>query len=85
MEKLIWKYLNKTYPNAYRKSTKFGLAPYCKNGIIPYLNTIKDVSDLFGEDRDNFDTTIINEWFNSLPVAVNLPNSTNPDVLVFEN
>jgi hypothetical protein len=86
MKKLIWKYLHKTYPNAYRKRTKFGLAPYCKNGIIPYLNTIKDVSDLFGEDRNNnFNTSIIREWFDSLPVAVNIPNSTNPDVLVFEN
>jgi len=84
MKKLIWKYLDNTYPNAYRKETKFGLVPYCNNGIIPYLSVIKDVSDLFGEDRDKFDTSIILEWFNSRPVAVNLPNSTNPDVLVFQ-
>jgi hypothetical protein len=86
MKKLIWKYLNKTYPNAYRKRTKFGLVPYGENSIIPYLNLIRDVSELFGEERrSHLIIGVINEWFDSLPVAVNLPNSTNPDVLVFEN
>jgi len=86
MKKLIWKYLDNTLPNAYRKKTKFGLVPYYKNGIIPYLNLIRDVSELFGEERrSHLIIDVVHEWFDSLPVAVNPPNSTNPDVLVFEN
>ena len=85
MNKLIWKYLDKTHPNAYRKRTKFGLVPYSKDGIISYLNLIRNVSELFGEERrSHLIIDVIHEWFDSLPVAVNLPNSTNPDVLVFE-
>jgi len=61
MNKLIWKYLDKTHPNAYRKRTKFGLVPYGENGIIPYLNLIRDVSELFGEERRSH--LIIDEIF----------------------
>lgn len=83
MKNMIFKYLKKTRINVYMKKTKFGYIAYDNNGPIHYIGLLREVRDIFGLDDRDFVNSVINEWFNSLPIAVNIPNSTNPDVLVF--
>lgn len=81
MRKLIIKFLNTKYPNAFWKVTKFGDLAMCGDRPIQGEILIGELCDWFAITRD-FARHNLKVWHSSLPVVVSIYNSTNPDVLV---
>jgi len=82
MKKLIWAYLDMRYPNTYRKKTKFGLCATHPEDRFLFLRAADEVSHVFCYERnDAFD--VLRDWINTKPIVDNIPNSTNPDVLIY--
>jgi hypothetical protein len=83
MRKLIFKFLDTKYPNAFVKETIFGsLAMYGDNAmhrvtLVRELCNWFDVTQVFAEHN-------LKAWISKLPVVVSIRNSTNPTVLVME-
>jgi len=81
MTKVIFKFLDTKYPNAYIKKTIFGnLTMYGEDYISTHGLTVElcnwfDVTQQFARQT-------IKSWESTLPVVVSLRNSTNPDVWV---
>lgn len=82
MKDLIWKYLNTFHPNVYRKKTKFGLCTTELNNDFSFVKTMKDICNVFCCDEKDA-SKVLREWIDSKPILDNIPNSTNPDVLIF--
>lgn len=88
MKKLVFEYLNTTYPNAYLKKTKFGnlLSGYNEtdNGwLYVRKDMLETVMNLFGCNFLTADDYII-EWCETRPVFESVANSTNNEVLVLQ-
>ena len=81
MRKVILKFLDTKYPNAFWKETKFGNLAMCGDEPIQGEVLIGELCDWFVITRDvarhNFRV-----WISTLPVVVSIYNSTNPTVLV---
>jgi hypothetical protein len=83
MRKLILKFLDTKYPNAFWKKTKFGnLAMYGDEPIQGEV-LIRELCDWFDVTQD-FARHNLKIWISTLPVVVSIYNSTNPTVLVSE-
>jgi hypothetical protein len=83
MKKVILKFLDTKYPNAFWKKTKFGnLAMYGDEPIQGEV-LIKELCDWFDVTQD-FARHNLKVWISTLPVVVSIYNSTNPTVLVSE-
>ena len=88
MKKLVFEYLNTTYPNAYVLSTKFGtlLCGYNEddsNWLEVRRNMKETVMKLFSCNLITADD-MIKEWCVTRPVFVSVLNSTNKIVLVLQ-
>ena len=76
-------HLDSSYPNVYWKKTKFG-------NSLENMNTNKGnhLVEVHGKLISLFDCDykiaddVVSEWMISRPMYENIPNSTNPDVLV---
>ncbi len=82
MKDLVWKYLNTFHPNVYRKKTKFGPCTTDPNNYFSFVKTMRDISNVFCCDEKE-SSKLLHEWIDSKPIVDSIPNSTNPDVLVF--
>jgi hypothetical protein len=88
VKKLVFEYLNTTYPNAYIRSTKFGnlLCGYNKDDsgwLYERKNMLETVMNLFNCNFLTADDYII-EWCESRPIYELVVNSTNDKVLVLQ-
>ena len=84
MKKLILKYLNTRYSNACMKKSKFGCYPSFKGELLATHKLVDELIDVLGEGDRKFIKSVIEDWHMGLPVVDYLPNTTNPNVLVFE-
>ena len=82
MEKLMWEYLNTAYPNSYKRETKFGLLTVLDDNDTTVLQALKRLSTMFSYSELEA-TIFIKKWVDSRPIGKPIPNSTNPDVLVY--
>lgn len=91
MKKLMFAYLNTTYPNAY--------VYYCKFGYLVYYGDIK-LFNVEGSDNhisrhyainklitlfdcnEDLATNMFEDWWRTLPMYERIPNTTNELVLV---
>ena len=88
MEKLMFKYLNGSYPTAYIWRSKFGELIYLNNNIVLdkhlHLRRVEVVVQLVSlfscDERYAYD--VFDSWQASLPVYSRLGNSTNDNILV---
>jgi hypothetical protein len=88
MKKLMFKYLNVTYPNVYTYRCKFGDILYLNNNSvfdnhlhIKRVNVVAQLVLLFScNELDAYD--VFDSWRASRPVYVRVTNATNEDVLV---
>ena len=88
MEKLMFKYLNGSYPTAYVWRSKFGELIYLNNNIVLdkhlHLRRVEVVVQLVSlfscDERYAYD--VFDSWRAIRPVYVRVVNSTNEDVLV---
>lgn len=88
VKKLVFEYLNTTYPNAYIRKTKFGilLCGYNKENsgwLYVRKNMLETVMNLFGCNFLTADDYII-EWCETRPVFESVKNSTSDEVLVLQ-
>jgi hypothetical protein len=81
MRKVIFKFLDTKYPNAFWKETKFGDLAMCGDEPIQRDVLIGELCDWFVITRDVARHNL-KVWISTLPVAVSIYNSTNPTVLV---
>lgn len=84
MKKLIFKYLDKTYPTAYVIECKFGHYPSFKGELFTSHKLIGELMDMFGSEEKEFIKSIVSDWLLSLPVVCYIKNTTNPNVLIFK-
>jgi len=83
MRKVILKFLDTKYPNAFWKVTKFGDLAMCGDEPIQIDVLIGELCDWFVITRDVARHNL-KVWISTLPVAVSIYNSTNPTVLGME-
>jgi hypothetical protein len=83
MIKLIFKFLNTKFPNAFVKKTIFGDIAMFGDDYISTHKLTKELCDWFDVDED-YIRLAVDEWIAKLPVVVSLRNSTNPDLWVAE-
>lgn len=83
MKKLIFKYLNRTYPNAYIKECKFGRYPSFKGELLASHTLRDELMDMF-DSEEEYIKSVVADWVSSLPVVCYLKNATNTDVLLFK-
>ena len=84
LERLIYKYLCDSYPNSYRKVTKFGLVLENDNDLIHGHRIVETIVDLFGCEY-SYAFRILDNFMLSRPIINSLKNSTNLSVSVFHN
>jgi hypothetical protein len=83
MRKLIFKFLDTKYPNAFVKQTIFGNLSMCGDDAIHRVTLVREVRNWFGVTQV-FAEHNLKVWVSKLPVVVSIRNSTNPAVLVME-
>ena len=83
MRKVIFKFLDTKYPNAFVKQTIFGNLSMCGDDSIHTYNLTIELCNWFDVTQD-FAKHNIKVWVSTLPVVVSIRNSTNPAVLVME-
>jgi hypothetical protein len=81
MRKLIFKFLDTRYPNAFVKQTIFGDLAMCGDNAIHRVTLVREVCKWF-DVTQVFAEHNLKVWISKLPVVVSIRNSTNPDVLV---
>ncbi len=81
MRKVIFKFLDTKYPNAFVKQTIFGSLAMCGDNHVSTPHLTVELCDWFDVTRE-FARHSIKQWESSLPVVVSLRSSTNPAVLV---
>jgi len=84
MLKLIFKFLDTKFPNAFVSKTIFGEIAMFGDDYISSHKLIKELCDWFDVDKDYVELAV-GEWKAILPVVVSVRNSTNPDVWVADN
>jgi hypothetical protein len=83
MRKLIFKFLDTKYPNAFVKQTIFGDLSMCGDDAIHRVALVREVRNWF-DVTQVFAEHNLKVWISKLPVVVSIRNSTNPAVLVME-
>jgi hypothetical protein len=83
MRKLIFKFLDTKYPNAFVKQTIFGDLPMCGDNAMHRVTLVREVCKWF-DVTQVFAEHNLKVWISKLPVVVSIRNSTNPTVLVME-
>jgi hypothetical protein len=83
MTKVIFKFLDTKYPNAYVKKTIFGNLAMCGDDAIHRVTVVREVCNWF-DITQVFAEHNLKVWISKLPVVVSIRNSTNPAVLVME-
>jgi hypothetical protein len=81
MRKLIFKFLDTRYPNAFVKQTIFGNLAMCGDDAIHRVALVREVCNWFNVTQV-FAEHNLKVWISKLPVVVSIRNSTNPAVLV---
>jgi hypothetical protein len=81
MTKVIFKFLNTKYPNAYVKKTIFGDLSMCGENCVSTHGLTVELCKWF-DVTNEFARHTIQTWGSTLPVVVSIRNSTNPDVWV---
>jgi len=81
MRKVIFKFLDTKYPNAFVKQTIFGSLTMCGDDAIHRVTLVRDVCNWF-DVTQVFAEHNLKMWESTLPVVVSIRNSTNPTVLV---
>ncbi len=79
--RLIFKFLDTKYPDAYIKQTIFGDLPVYGNDWVIRKEVCSELCRWFGIS-DGTAIYLVIAWESKLPVVVSIRNSTNPDVLV---
>jgi hypothetical protein len=82
MKALALKYLDTMYPKLFYKKTKFGPCAYNLGEPFSVLSAADELENMFCLER-KVSFNIIQEWLVTRPVVEMIPNSTNPDVLIF--
>lgn len=83
MRKVIFKFLDTKYPNAFVKQTIFGSLTMYGDNAMYNLALVRELCDWF-DVTHVFAEHNLKVWISKLPVVVSIRNSTNPDVLVME-
>jgi hypothetical protein len=83
MRKVIFKFLDTKYPNAFVKQTIFGNLAMCGDDAMYKLALVREICNWF-DVTQVFAEHNLKVWESTLPVVVSIRNSTNPDVLVME-
>jgi hypothetical protein len=83
MTKVIFKFLDTKYPDAYVKKTIFGNLAMCGDDAIHRVTVVREVCNWF-DVTQVFAEHNLKVWISKLPVVVSIRNSTNPAVLVME-
>ena len=81
MIKLIFKFLDTKFPDAFVSKGIFGEIAMFGDDYISSHKLIKELCNWFDVDEDYIELAV-NEWIAKLPVVVRVRNSTNPAVLV---
>ena len=81
MTKVIFKFLDTKYPDAYVKKTIFGNLTMYGNDYVSIHGLAVELCKWF-DVTEEFARHTIQIWGSALPVVVSLRNSTNPDVWV---
>jgi hypothetical protein len=81
MRKLIFKFLDTRYPNAFVKQTIFGNLAMYGDDAIHRVTLVREVCNWF-DVTQVFAEHNLKVWISKLPVVVSIRNSTNPDVWV---
>jgi hypothetical protein len=81
MLKLIFKFLDTKFPNAFVSKGIFGEIAMFGDDYISSYKLIRELCNWFDVDKDYIELAV-GEWIAKLPVVVNVRNSTNPAVLV---
>ena len=79
MTKVIFKFLNTKYPNAYVKKTIFGDLSMCGENCVSTHGLTVELCKWF-DVTNEFARHTIQTWESTLPMVVSIRNSTNPDV-----
>ena len=79
----MWEYLDTLYPNSYRRETKFGLLTvFGGNDNVNSIDALVRLSIMFCCSKNDAGS-LFKKWIDSRPIGNPIPNSTNPDVLVY--
>ena len=81
MTKVIFKFLDTKYPNAFVNQTIFGSLVVCGDDAIHRVALVREVCNWF-DVTQVFAEHNLKVWISKLPVVVSIRNSTNPTVLV---
>lgn len=81
MRKLIFKFLDTKYPNAFVKQTVFGDLTVYGNDWVVGKDVCSGLCNWFGISHGTA-IYLLKAWESKLPVVVSIRNSTNPAVLV---
>jgi hypothetical protein len=81
MRKVIFKFLDTKYPNAFVKQTIFGELAMCGDNALHRVTLVREVCKWF-DVTQVFAEHNLKVWISKLPVVVSVRNSTNPAVLV---
>lgn len=85
LKRLIWEYLDHTYPNSYNKLSKFGWYPVDQHGEVhSHFKRANTIASIFSCDVEVV-FPILGEWGESLPKVSQLDKATRDDVLVHMN
>jgi hypothetical protein len=83
IHKVIFKFLDTKYPNAYVKRTIFGNLTMYGDDYVSIHGLAVELCKWF-DVTEEFARHTIEIWGSALPVVVSLRNSTNPDVWVVD-
>ena len=81
MTKVIFKFLDTKYPNAYVKKTIFGNLTMYGDDYVSIHGLAVELCKWFDVTQE-FARHTIKSWESTLPMVVSIRNSTNPDVWV---
>jgi len=81
MTKVIFKFLDTKYPNAFVKQTIFGSLTMYGDDAMYKLALVREICNWF-DVTQVFAEHNLKVWESTLPVVVSIRNSTNPDVWV---
>jgi hypothetical protein len=84
MERLMYKYLDCLYPNAYRRKSIFGIVHVHGGNYLGPKELMDDLETCFGESKEmtKIYYRVSLRWLDSLRFVEYIRNSTNNDVLV---
>ena len=86
LKNLIFDYLSESYPNSYKKNTKFGLVLVLdkESDSVHGHRIVDKLTDLFSCSYSEA-FGIWHDFLSSRPELTNIENSTNENVLIFKS